>query len=191
MAHHASVVGTLGMQIQHRVPKGPVRHRLKRALDGVPSMEKRLQQHVPHAQLIAGVLEGHDVVRVPGDALGVFAGREHVSMMRVFGEQIQHVFIVAALGHEVVQDQDAASGKPVPQRLEVGHPFLKLHTPFLQATKSRLPRPVTVVQGARGVFEEIQLIREQSRGEHRLPAFRGTHDQHARGRVKTKRVHGA
>ena len=159
MAHHASVVGTLGMQIQHQVPKGPVRHRLKRALDGVPSMGKRLQQYVPHAQLIAGVFEGHDVVRVPGDALGVFAGKEHVlaqvedgdvSMVRVFGEQIQHVFIVAALGHEMVQDRDAASVKPVAQRLEVGHPFVKLHAPFLQATKSRLPRPVTVVQGARG-----------------------------------------
>ena len=176
MAHHASVVGTLGMQIQYQVPKGSVRHRLKRALDGVPSMGKRLQQHVNHAQLIAGVLEGHDVVRVPGDALGVFAGREHVlaqvedgdvSMVRVFGEQIQHVFIVAALGHEIVQDQDAASGKPLTQRLDVGHPFVKLHAPFLQATKSPLPRPVTVV---RGVFEEIQLIKEQSRGEHGLTA---------------------
>ena len=158
MAHHASVVGTLGMQIQHQVPKGSVLHRLKRAFDGDPSLGKRLQQHVPHAQLIAGVLEGHDVVRVPGDALGVFAGREHVlaqvedggvSMVRVFGEQIQHVFIVASLGHEVVQDQDAASGKPVAQRLDVGHPFVKLLAPFLQATKSRLPRPVAVVQGAR------------------------------------------
>ena len=159
MAHHALVGGTVGMQIQHQVPNGPVRHCLKRALDGVPWMGKRLQQHVPHAQLIAGVLEGHDVVRVPGDALGVFAGREHILaqvedgdvwMVRVFGEQIQHVFIVAALGHEIVQDQDAAAGKPGAQRLDVGHPFVKLHAPFLQATKSRLPRPVTVVQGARG-----------------------------------------
>ena len=111
MAHHTSVVGTLGMQIQPPVPKGSVRHRLKRALDGVPLMRKRLQQHVPHAL-------------VPGDALGVFAGREHVlaqvedgdvSMVGVFGEQIQDVFIVAALGHEIVQDQDAPSGKPVTQ----------------------------------------------------------------------------
>ena len=145
MTHHASSVGTLGMQIQHQVPKGSVRHRLKRALDGFPLMGKRFQQHVPHAQLIAGVLEGHDVVRVPGEALGVFAGREHVltqvedgdvSMMRVFGEQIQDILSVAALGHEFVQDQDTASGKPGPQVLDVGHPFVKVHAPFLQVSNS-------------------------------------------------------
>ena len=202
MTHHASVVGTLGMQIQHQVPKGSVRHRLKRALYGVPLTGKRLQQHVPHAQLIPRVLEGHDVVRISGDALGVFAGREHVltqvedcdvAMVRVFGEQIQDILIVAALSHEIVQDQDPTSGKPGAQVLYVGYPFVKLHAPFLQATKSRLPCPVTVMQGARGVFEEIQLIQEQARGEDGLPTSRGSHDQYARWRAKTKRlrdVHG-
>ena len=61
----------------------------------LPGGRKRLKQHVAHPQLISGVLERHNVMRIAGNAFGIFAHRKHVLaqvkhrdvlMMRMFGE---------------------------------------------------------------------------------------------------------
>ena len=63
-------------------------------------------------KMISWVLEGYDVVGISGDALGIFAGCEHVLtqihesdglMMRMFGEHIQHMFVVSSIFHHIIR----------------------------------------------------------------------------------------
>ena len=88
------------MEIQHEVAKGAGCGASKHVQHLLPSSGKRLQQHVTHAQLIARILERDDVMRVSGNALGVFSRRKHVlakvqhrdvAMMRILGENVQNV----------------------------------------------------------------------------------------------------
>ena len=73
-----------------------------------------LQKHVTYTQLIARVLERHNVMRVSRDALGVFPRWKHVltkvqdrdvSVMRMFGENVQDRLVVVSLRHEIVHDE--------------------------------------------------------------------------------------
>lgn len=69
-----------------------------------------MQQQITYPQFIPGILEGYDVVGIPEDALGVITGWEHVStqvrhvdilMMRMFGKQLQHAFVVLSFFHQI------------------------------------------------------------------------------------------
>jgi len=64
-------------------------------------------------KLISWVLEGYNVVGVSGDALSIFAAWEQVLTeiqdgdvltMRMFGEQIQHAFVVSSFFHQIIQN---------------------------------------------------------------------------------------
>ena len=56
----------------------------------LPASGKGLTQYISHSELISWILEGYDVVGVPGNTLGVFAGWKHVLA------QVQHgdVFMI-------------------------------------------------------------------------------------------------
>ena len=73
-----------------------------------------------------------------------------VTMMRVFGKQIQHPFVVPALLHQIFQDQHPSLGwVPSVQVGGLGKSFVKVDAPFLQGFESRLPCPVAIMKGTR------------------------------------------
>ena len=124
------------MQVQHQIP---VRSRLG-TMKGVqtvfPRGGKRLKEYITHSQLIPGVLEGHNVMGIAGNAFGVFSHGKHVLaqvkdrhvlMMRMFGEQIQDALVVAPFIHQIVRDQNSTPvGNPLHQLLVIGNSFVKL-----------------------------------------------------------------
>ena len=108
------------------------------------------------------------------DGLGVFFAGEHVLaqvedrdvlMMRMFGAEVQDLFVVASFGHQDVQDQNAPF-VPEPLGQIVGRQLAFVHLdPVLvaQGLQQWLPGPVTIMQalGHRvkitgGVFEEFR-----------------------------------
>ena len=126
MTHESSVVAAGRMEVEDEVAKRSRRHATKHLQHGLPLDGKCLQRHVAHAQLISGILEGHDVMRVARDALGVFARRKHVlaqvedrdvAVMGMLGENVQHRLVVVTLRHQIVHDQQSSSGKPFVQNL--------------------------------------------------------------------------
>ena len=136
MTHEALVVVTGRVEIQHQVAKGTRRGATKHVQHDLPLDGKRLQGHVPHAQLIPGILEGHDVVGVARNALGKLARRKHVltqvedrdvAMVGMFGENVQHRLVVVPLRHEIVHHQQSSSGKAFVQLLFGGHARAKRH----------------------------------------------------------------
>ena len=83
------------MQIQDQIPVGLSRGSMKSLQTVFPRGGKRLEKDVTHSQLIARVLERHDVMSIARNALGVFAHGKHVLaqiehrhilMMGMFGE---------------------------------------------------------------------------------------------------------
>ena len=83
------------MQVQHQIPIGLGRGSMKGLQTVFPRGGKRLEKDVAHSQLIARVLERHDVMGIARNALGVFAHGKHVLaqvkhrdvlMMGMFGE---------------------------------------------------------------------------------------------------------
>ena len=81
------------------------------------SVVRRLRQ-IANTHSIAWVFEGHHVVRVQGNGPCVFPGRKQilrpvdarqVIVMRSFGEQIQHVLILPAITHQIVQHENGWS----------------------------------------------------------------------------------
>ena len=93
-----------------------------------------------------------------------------VTMMRVFGKQIQHPFVVAAFLHQIVQDQHPALGwVPGVQVGGLGKPFVKVDAPFLQRFETRLPGPVAIMKGTRrSRLEIVTGIFQQPRHKIRL-----------------------
>ena len=76
---------------------------------------KRLQQHI---KLICWILEGHHIMRMARDALGISTGGKHVLTqvdngailtMRIFGEQVKDAFVSAPFIHESIHDQKSSS----------------------------------------------------------------------------------
>ena len=185
------------MQIQHQIPVRPRRGPMKGVQTLFPRGGKRLKEHVAHAQLIARVLEGHNVMRIAGNALGVFAHGKHVLaqvkdchvlMMRMFGEQIQDAFVVAPFIHQIVQDQNPSSsvGKPLNQLLVIGNPFVKVHPAIFHVLKAISPCPVTVMQGRERAVEQLGIVQQQFFGEHGFAAPGGSQDQNTGRGVKTE-----
>ena len=83
------------MQVQDQIPIGTRGGSMKGLQTVFPRGGKRLEELVAHSQLIARVLEGHDVMGIARNALGVFAHGKHVLaqvkhrdvlMMGMFGE---------------------------------------------------------------------------------------------------------
>ena len=66
------------MEVQDQIPIRLGRDSLKGLQYIFPRAGKRLEKHVAHAQLIARVLERHDVMRIARNALGVLAHGKHV-----------------------------------------------------------------------------------------------------------------
>ena len=150
------------MQVQDQIPIRSCGGSMKGLQTVFPRGGKRLEEHVAHSQLIAWVLERHNVMSIARNALGVFAHGKHVLtqvkhrdvlMMGMFGEQIQDAFVVAPFIHQIVQDQNPSSssssstGKPLRQRGGVGNPFVKMDPALLHAPKTIFPGPVTVMHG--------------------------------------------
>ena len=68
-------------------------------------------------------------------------------MMRVFGKQIQHAFIVTALSHEIVYHQQTPFGgfEPFVEVGWIGYAFIKLNLVFgLHAIEPRLPSIIAI-----------------------------------------------
>ena len=156
MTDETFVIATGGVEIQDEVAKGSRRHATKHVQHGLPLDGKRLQYHVPHAQLIPGILEGHDVMGVSRYALGKFARRKHVltqvedrdvAMVGMFGENVQHRLVVVTLRHQIVHHQQSTSGEP----------FVQLLFGWYART---LPRPVTVMNPVRTRGKEVEIVRE-------------------------------
>ena len=153
------------MQIQHQVPVRRSRHLFVHAQGVAPIGGKGLHQQIANAQLIARVLEGHHVMSIARNGFGILAGGKQiltqvqdgdVTMMRVFGKQIQHPFVVAPFRHQIVQDQQSTFGRvPGVQVGGLGKPFVKVDAPFGQRLETRLPGPVTIMQGWRWARLEI------------------------------------
>ena len=107
------------MQIQHQVPIRQLRHLFVHAEGVAPIRGKRLHHQITNPQLIARILEGHHVMGIARNGFGILAGGKQiltqiqdgdVTMMRVFGKQIQHPFVVAPFFHQIGQDQQPALG---------------------------------------------------------------------------------
>ena len=144
MTHESVVVAAGRMEIQHEVAKGSGRHALKRIQHSIPIEWKCLKCHVPQTQLISGILEGHDVMRVARDALGKFAERKHVlaqiedrdvAVMRMFGENVQHRLVVVALRHQIVHDEQSSSGNHLSNSFFTGMPALNVTPVFFNFSK--------------------------------------------------------
>ena len=95
MAQRPLLIGLGGVQIQHQIPIRTGRGLMKGLQTVFPRGRKRLKQHIADSQLIPGVLESHDVMRIAGNAFGIFAHGKHVLtqvkdcdvlMMGMFGE---------------------------------------------------------------------------------------------------------
>ena len=186
------------MQIQDQIPIRSRGGSMKGLQTVFPRGGKLLEEHVAHSQLIARVLEGHDVMGIARNALGVFAHGKHVLaqvkhrdvlMMGMFGEQIQDAFVVAPFIHQIVQDQNPSSsvGKPWVQGL--GNSFVKMHPAILHGPKTILPGPVTVMHGhgRAAVVEQLGIVQHQFFGEHGFATAGGSHDQNTGLGVKTER----
>ena len=87
-------------------------------------------------------------MRVSGNALGIFPRRKHVlaqiqdrevSMMGMFGEEIQDALVASPFVHQVIHDQDASLGKPFDQVAQLRNPFVKLDALFFHPFESILP----------------------------------------------------
>ena len=185
------------MQVQHQIPVRSRRGTMKGVQTVFPRGGKRLKEYVVHSQLIPGVLEGHNVIGIAGNAFGVFSHGKHVLaqvkdrhllMMRMFGERIQDAFVVAPLIHQIVQDQDfTPAGKPLHQLLVIGNPFVKLDPAIFHGLKSILPSSVTVMNGRGRVVEQLRVVQQQFFGEHGFATPRGSHYQNTGRGVKTER----
>ena len=186
------------MQIQHQIPVGSRRGPMKGLQTVFPRGGKRLEEHVAYPQLVARVLEGHNVMGITGNTLGVFAHgkhvlaqvkHRHVLMMGMFGEQIQDAFVVDPFIHQIFQDRNPSSSvrKPLRQRGGIGNPFVKVHPAIFHGLKTILPGPVTVMHGHGGVVvEQLVIVQHQFFGEHGFAAARGSHDQNTGRGVKTE-----
>ena len=106
-------------------------------------------------------------MRVSGNALGIFPRRKHVltqiqnrdvSMMRMFGEEIQDALVAPSFVHQVVHDQDASLRKPFDQVAQLGNPFVKSYATFFHAFKSILPGSVTIMDGLGRRLKQIQIV---------------------------------
>ena len=177
------------MQIQHQVPVRRLRHLFVHAQGVAPIGGKRLHHQIANAQLIARILEGHHVMGIARNCFGILAGGKQiltqiqdgdVTMMRVFGKQIQHPFVVAPFLHQIVQDQQPTLGRvPGDQVGGLGKPFVKVDAPFLQRFETRLPGPVAIMQGRRWArLEIVPGLFQQPRHKIRLatPRRSGHHD---------------
>ena len=154
-----------------------------------------MQQQVVHPQLISWVLEGHHITRIARDALGISASEKHVLtqvddgdilMMRIFGEQVQDVFVSAPFIHEIIHDRKSSLGKPTEQCSCFWYPFVKHNPSLLHGLKSLLPCPVTVMNRRRRGFEQIQIVQHKVFSERGLPTSRRALDQDTGGCAKSK-----
>ena len=99
------------MKIEHHVAEGATGDLVKDVHDIFPTIQKGLQEKILHPSWSRGTLEGHDVVSLLVNDLGVFLPREHVltqvehcdvAMVGMFGKEVQDLFVVAPFGHQVV-----------------------------------------------------------------------------------------
>ena len=106
------------MEIKEQVPVRLTGGIFKTIHDVRDASGVRLLRQIANAHSIALGFEGHHVVRVQGNGLFVFPGRKQilrqvdarqVIVMRSFGEQIQHVLILPAITHQIVQHENAWS----------------------------------------------------------------------------------
>ena len=109
-----------------------------------------------------------------------------VTMIRVFGKQIQHLFVIVAFLHQIVQDQHPVLGwVPGVQVGGLGKPFVKVDAPFLQRFETRLPGPVAIMKGMwRSRLEIVTGIFQQPRHKIRLVTPRRSRHHDAGGCAK-------
>ena len=137
------------MQIQHQVPIRWLCHHFLHALGVAPIGGKRLHHQIANAQLFARILEGHHVMGIARNGFGIPArGKQilsqiqdgDVTMMRVFGKQIQHPFVVAPFLHQIVPDQRPRVGTRCPSRRS-GEAFRESGCPVSLEVRNPVARP--------------------------------------------------
>ena len=108
MAPQAKFIRRGRVQIQHQVPKRTRGGSVKGVQTVFRMGGKGLQQDISYTQLIPGVFEGHDVMRIAGNGFGIFSHGKYVLtqiehrdvlMMGMFGEEIQHTLVATAFIH--------------------------------------------------------------------------------------------
>ena len=106
------------MEIKEQVPVRLTGGILKTIHDVQDASGVRLLRQIANTHSIARVFEGHHVVHVQGNGWCVLPRRKqilrqvdarHVIVVRSFGKQIQHVLIVPAITHHIVQHENAWS----------------------------------------------------------------------------------
>ena len=106
------------MEIKDQVPVRLTGGILKTIHDVRDATWVRLLSQIANTHSIARVFEGHHVVRVQRNGPCVFPRRKqtlrqvdalHVVGMRTSGEQIQHVLILPAITHQIVQQENPRS----------------------------------------------------------------------------------
>ena len=116
------------MKIKEQVPVRLTGGILKTIHDVRDASWVRLLRQIANTHSIARVFGGHHVVRVEGNGPCVFPRRKqilrqvearHVIVMRSFGEQIQHVLILPAITHQIIQHENPRSQMIGEQALNV------------------------------------------------------------------------
>ena len=104
MTPQAKTVVRRRMNVQKQITKRSRSDAIIKLQNAAPTVGVHLHQDVSNPRFIARVLEGDDVMRIAIDGLGKLAGREQilrqkqhgdVTMMRVFGKQIQHALVLS------------------------------------------------------------------------------------------------
>ena len=176
------------MDVQKQITKRSRGDAIIKLQDASPTLGVHLHQNVPNPRFIARVFEG-DIMRIAVNGLGTLAGwkqilcqKQHgdVSVMRVFGEQIQHALVLSPFGHQIVQNQDASLGKPLGQLSRVGNPLVKLNALSFHAVKPRLPSIVRIHHLFRWGLKHF-FLPQQTFHQHRLAAAAGGGDDDAGG----------
>ena len=101
------------------------------------------------------------------NALGIFTHEKQVltkmqdrdvSMMGMFGEEIQDAFFIAYFIHQVVHDKEATLRKPFGQLAQLRNSLVKMDATFFHASKPVLPRSVGIMDDIRRRLKQLQIV---------------------------------
>ena len=179
------------MKIKEQVPVRLAGGILKTVHDVRDAARVRLLSQVANTHSIARVFEGHHVVRVQGNGPCVFPGRKqilcqvearHVVVMRTSGEQIQHVLILPAITHQIVQHENPRSQVFGEQVLNVfRNTLVEMNSFALHVLETSLGFSVAVHDLSDGSVKSTGSGPQQLSGKCRFAALTGSrHNDTAR-----------
>ena len=179
------------MEIKDQVPVRLTGGILKTIHDVRDAARVRLLSQIANTHSIARVFEGHHVVRVQGNGPCVFPRRKqilrqvdarHVVVMRTSGEQIQHVLILPAITHQIVQHENPRSQVFGEQVLNVfRNTLVEMNSFALHVLETSLGFSVAVHNPSDGSVKSTGSGPQQLSGERRFAALTGSrHNDAAR-----------